>query len=172
MSTAYNLPQISYWIAYRGLPHYAFQAVEKAVGMWTKTPSAAGLYYYLLACQMAKLEPVNEDAGLYSASSGTFSEYDYFLMEYPEPPPVDISDTDPIALVQQDGGIVLAPHFSSIVRHRDSGEICYIVLGQSPIGGGTTFRTIMAAGANANLGLGPVPRQGLFLDRVRQALTS
>jgi len=172
MSTAYNLPQISYWVAYRVLPYYAFQSVEKAIEAWTKTTTSAGPFYYLMACQMAKLEPVHEDARLYSAALGTLGDYDYYLLEYPVPPPVDMSGTDPVTLAQQGAGIVLAPHFSVIVRHRVSHDVRYFVLGQAPLGGGTTFRSVTAAGANANLGSGPAPQRDLFLGRVSQALTA
>lgn len=172
MSTAYYLPQISYWIAYQVLPHYAFEAVDKAIDMWTKTPATAGPFYYFMACQMAKVEPILEDARLYSASSGAFDGYDYYLMEFPTPPPVDLSNTDPATLAQQDSGIVLAPHFSVIVRDRDSHEVRYFVLGQAPLGGGTTFRKVTRSGANANMGPGPAPQRDLFLNRVREALAA
>lgn len=172
MSHAYNLPQISYWVAYHVLPHYAFQAVEKAIDTWTKAPTSAGPYYYLIACQMAELEPVPEDARLYSAVSGVLGDYDYYLMEFPTPPPVDMSGTDPVTLMQQGAGIVLAPYFSIILRHRTSQDLRYFVLGQAPLGGGTTFRTVTASGANANMGPGPAPQRDLFLNRVRQALAT
>jgi hypothetical protein len=172
MSAAYSLPQISYWVAYRVLPHYAFQALEKAIETWTKTPTAAGPYYYLIACQMAELEPVREDARLYSAAHGALGDYDYYLIEFPTPPPVDMSGMDPVTLAQQGAGIVLAPHFSIIVRHRVSQDVRYFVLGQSPLGGGTTFRSVTASEVNANMGPGPAPQRDLFLDRVRQALAA
>lgn len=170
MTTAYSLPQISYSVAYRVLPHFAFQAVERAIETWTRTPASTGPYYYLMACQMGEVEPVREDAGLYSATTGLLGDFDFYLMEYPVPPPVDMSDTDPLTLVQQGIGTVLAPHFSMILRHRTTGAVRYYVLGQAPLGGGTTFRAITASGVNANMGPGPAPDRSLFIDRVAQEL--
>ena len=172
MSTAYNLPQIAYWVAYQVLPHYSFQALDKAIETWTKTPTSAGPYYYLMACQMGGFEPVRDDARKFSADSGVLGQFDYYLMEYPVPPPVDMSGTDPMTLAQQGAGIVLAPHFSIILRHQSTGEVRYFILGQAPLGGGTTFRTITASGVNANLGPGPAPDRSLFLERVTQALAA
>src|SRR5687767_5734067 len=123
MSKIYNLPQISYWVAYQVLPHYAFEAVEKAIETWIKTPASTGPYYYLMGCQMAELEPIPSDARQFSASSGVFGDYDYYLLEFPTPPPVDLTDTEPVVLAQVGSGIVLAPHYSIIVRHRSSHEV-------------------------------------------------
>jgi hypothetical protein len=51
---------------------------------------------------------------------------------------------------------VLAPHYSSVIR--DTDDACsYYILGQSPMGGGTTLRCITADRANCNLGPGPKP---------------
>lgn len=170
MSTVYSLPQIAYWVAYQVLPHYTFKALDKAVQMWTTTPTSAGPFFYLMACQMAELEPVPDDARMFSASTGVLGSYDYYLMEYPVPPPVDPAGTDPVTLAQQGASIVLAPHFSIILRHQSTGEIRYFILGQAPLGGGTTLRTITASGVNANMGPGPAPDRSLFLDRVTQAV--
>ncbi len=46
----------------------------------------------------------------------------------------------------------------------------YYILGQVPIGGGTTFRSVLAEGTNCNLGPGPEPRLDAFLDTLRQRL--
>lgn len=172
MSAVYHLPQISYSVAYRVLPYYAFQSLGKATEVWTKTPTAAGPFFYLMACQMAQLKPVPEDARRYSASHGTFDDHDYYLMEFPVPPPVDLSGTDPVALAAEGTSIVLAPHFSIILEHRTSRDVRYFVLGQSPFGGGTTFRSLNASGVNANMGPGPVPERELFIHRVRQTLAA
>ena len=166
MSTVYSLPQISYWVAYRVLPHYAFQAVEKAIEIWTKNPPAAGPYCYFMACKMAELEPVAEDGRLYSGTSGVLGDHDYYLLEFPTPPAVDFSRAD----LGDPSKQVLAPYFSIILRHRATQEVRYYVLGPAPLGGGTTFRTVTAAGANANMGPGPAPQRELFLERVREAL--
>lgn len=121
---------------------------------------------------MGEVEPVREDAGMYTATTGVLGDFDFYLMEYPVPPPVDMSDTDPMTLAQQGAGIVLAPYFSMILRHRTTGEVLYYILGQAPLGGGTTFRAITASGVNANMGPGPLPDRSLFIDRILQALAA
>lgn len=59
------------------------------------------------------------------------------------------------------GPIILAPYFSSELRDR-GGKVSYYILGQSPMGGGTTLRCVTAEGANCNLGPGPDPTIDLF----------
>ena len=154
----YQLPQVSYWIAYRILPHYAFEKIEEAKDRWTRTPAEAGIFFYIMASRMGGVEPVPHDARMHTVEHGQLDEsHDYYLMSYPIPDPVDSRPE-----------VFLAPHFSVIVQHRDSGEVSYFVLGQAP-DGGTTFRTVTANGVNANLGPGPSPSKDAFLDHVRAA---
>jgi hypothetical protein len=172
MTTAYSLPRIAYRVAYQILPHFNFQALEKIIEMWTNTPASAGSYYYLMACKMDKLEPVGDDARKFAVASGLLGLFDYYLMEYPVPPPVDISGIDRTTLFQKGAGMVLAPHFSISLRHQQTGEVRFFILGQAPTGGGTTFRSISATGANINLGSGPAPERSLFLERVSQVIAA
>ena len=64
--------------------------------------------------------------------------------------------------------VVLAPHFSAILRDAD-GVTDYYVLGQAPIGGGTTLRHV-SDGVNANLGPGPAPSLAAFLASLKERL--
>lgn len=69
-----------------------------------------------------------------------------------------------VSIDQMVGGgtkFILAPHFSAIVR--GAVEVRYFILGQSPIGGGTTLRCILPDGNNCNLGPGPKPELAAFL---------
>jgi hypothetical protein len=163
---AYNIPEIAYLAAYRLLPHYAFKEFAKAQEMWTKTPSSTGPFYYLMACQMNKMEPLIDHAKTFVASSGALGDFDYYLMTFPPPPPIELSGADASAMIKAGRKIILAPHFSVIVRHQTSGDIRYLILGQAPMGGGTTFRSITADNANCNLGPGPAPTSEDFMAHV------
>ena len=162
-----SLPSISYGIAYFVLPHYAFQDCDKLVTMFIDTPATVGPFFYLMGCQMQELEPVHEDAGGFKPHHGELDrERDYFLLQYPVPPPVDFSGMDPTR-VDPEELPVLAPHFSVVIRHRATKEVRYFVLGQAPIGGGTTLRCVTPDGMNANLGPGPGPELEEFLAHLR-----
>jgi hypothetical protein len=162
-----SLPSLSYVVAYFILPHYAFQQCDKLVSMFRDTPESTGPFFYFMGCQMEKTAPVEEDGRQFRAHHGALDEsQDYYLLEYPVPPPVDLSGIDP-AKFDPEQMPVLAPWFSAMVRQRVAGTVRYFVLGQSPIGGGTTFRSVSADGMNANHGPGPEPRLDAFLDRIR-----
>jgi hypothetical protein len=160
---------LSYAAAYFVVPHYAFNDIDKAVEMWTKTPASTGPFFYLMACQMRKVEPdegrVTEFRSRYGDLPGVGH---YYLLEYPKPAPIDLSDRDPMEIVERRESFVLAPHFSVIV-HQDHGAVTYYVLGQAPLGGGTTLRCITPDGVNANLGPGPSPTVEGFLQAVERA---
>jgi hypothetical protein len=162
-----RLPSICYGIAYFILPHYAFKDCEKLVRMFLETPESTGPFFYLMACQMEKIKPVEEDGRGFRAHHGALdSAREYFVLEYPPPPPVDFSGLDPTR-VSPEQLPVLAPWFSAMVRYRDTGVVDYFTLGQAPIGGGTTLRSVTADGLNSNHGTGPEPRLDAFLARLR-----
>lgn len=161
------LPQLCYDIAYFVLPHYAFKDLDKLADLCLNTPTAVGPFFYVMAAQMRKAEPDTEDARRFRWHHGQLSEdLEYFALEYPLPPPVDLSDVSIEQLVGGGTRLVLAPHFSVVIRGR--GEVQYFILGQAPIGGGTTLRCILPEGANCNLGPGPEPELAAFLDAVRE----
>ena len=162
-----SLLSISYGIAYFILPHYAFNDCDKLASMFIETPTSAGPFYYLMGCQMQKTEPVMEHASLFRVHHGDLNgTHDYFILEYPTPPPVDFSGTDPTKLSEEEMP-VLAPYFSAIVRPRQEGPVQYYTLGQAPIGGGTTLRSVTPEGMNCNLGPGPNASLDEFLARLR-----
>jgi hypothetical protein len=117
---------------------------------------------------MRKVEPHIETAKRFRWHAGRFQDgRDYLTLEYPPPPPIDMSHMTPEDLMAGDSPFVLAPHYSCIIR--DSAGTCsYYILGQSPIGGGTTLRSVTADGANCNLGPGPEPTLENFHARLNE----
>ena len=165
-----SLEELSYAVAYFVLPHYAFRDLDKAVEMWTKTPSTTGPFFFLMACQMRKAEPDVNRATEYRSRYGELPGIGrYYLLEYPKPAIIDLSNRDPMEIVEHGESFVLAPYLSVIIQQPDPGNVMYYVLGQSPIGGGTTLRCITRDGVNANLGPGPGPTVENFLEAVGNA---
>jgi hypothetical protein len=160
---------LCYNIAYFILPHYAKNDPKKIIDQWTDTPNAAGPFLYLWSCEFAKTEPKDDEAILFRAHLGKLNiNYDYYLLEYPTPPPVDFSgvDLEDLATDKADDLPVLAPYFSALLHNPNTNTIAYFVLGQSPLGGGTTLRKV---GDDVNMNLGPGPSANLedFLYSLR-----
>ncbi|HEX5219851.1 MAG TPA: hypothetical protein VFZ59_09810 [Verrucomicrobiae bacterium] len=150
----HSLPSICYCVAYYVLPHYAFNDCDKLIRKFIDDAPKAGPFLYLIGCQMLKAEPIRDDALKLQAHHGQLDgTHDYFVLEYPTPPPVDLSAAE----------VVLAPHFSAILRARQQGGVAYYTLGQAPLGSGTTLRSVTADGKNCNLGPGPGPQLDAFL---------
>jgi hypothetical protein len=161
------LPQLCYDVAYFVLPHYAYGEIAKVADLCSNTPTAAGPFFYLMACQMRKVEPVIEDAKRFHWHHGRLREgHEYYVLEYPSPPPVDLSRLSPDELLNAGSPPVLAPYFSAIIHEAPAGAVSYYILGQAPIGGGTTLRSVLREGANCNLGPGPEPRLDSFLEAI------
>ncbi|MBY0456877.1 MAG: hypothetical protein K2V38_06040 [Gemmataceae bacterium] len=167
-----SLPQLCYDVAYFILPHYAANDVPKVATLCRDAPTAGRVFFYVMACQGRGVEPDPEDAKRFCWHHGTLTEGDeYFALEYPVPPPVDLLDLPPEQMFATK--VVLAPHFSVIVRNIVTGAAEYFILGQSPMGGGTTLRRVTVNGRehiNANLGPGPEPKLDAFLAAVRERL--
>jgi hypothetical protein len=169
---AVSLEQLCYDIAYFILPHYAFNELSKVTDLCLKSPEAAGPYYLVMASVRRNLEPTIEDAKKLQWHHGDLSGgIEYFVLQYPTPRPIDFTGA-PLAKFQEarDGlpVIVMAPYFSAVVVKEGQAEAEYFVLGQAPMGGGTTLRTIRRDGANCNLGPGPEPELPLFLEAIRK----
>ena len=164
---AVSLPQLCYDVAYFILPHFAFNDLAKLVDLCTASPGAAGAYYYVMAALARKMEPDADHARRFLWHVGELRPgQDYLALEYPEPPPIDLMNPPFDQLTEGAQPIVLAPHFSAIVREGE--RVGYYVLGQSPQRGGTTLRCVTSDGANCNLGPGPAPELDLFLAAVRE----
>ncbi len=163
------LAQICYDTAYFVLPHYAFNDVVKIVDLCTNSPTAAGPFFYLLACQMRKIEPNFEHAKQFQWRHGTLEgDKLFFALEYPVPPPIDMSNISPEQLIATGKPPVLAPHFSIVIQDPGTKETTYFVLGQAPLGGGTTLRCVERDGRNCNLGPGPEPQLDALLNAVKR----
>lgn len=164
------LEQSSYDIAYFILPQYVFSQLDQLIDQCVNTPTVAGPFFYVMARQAREIEPDIEAAKRFKWSNGSFDETRKFLLlEYPVPPPVDMGDADPVSLLASGNKMVLAPHFS-LILYDGSDTPLYYILGQSPLGGGTTLRQVLNGGMNCNLGPGPPPDRERFFARVREAV--
>jgi hypothetical protein len=162
-----SLPQLCYDVAYFVLPHYAHKEPQKIIELCQKTPQVAGPFFYLMACLGRKVEPDIETGKRFCWTHDALAPgFDYFVLTYPTPPPLDLSDAIDSELLSA-GGLVLAPYFSALIRNKENGQTSYFILGQAPIGGGTTLRSVTADGANCNLGPGPEPVLADFLAAIR-----
>jgi hypothetical protein len=165
-----SLEELSYDIAYHLLPQYAFNELHKAVEMWTKSPCIAGPFFYVMVCDLQKVAPDMNVAVQFRSRHGVLPGVGrYYLLEHAKPAGIDLSDHDPLEMAERGERYVLAPYFSIIVQQADPGNVMYFVLGQSPMGGGTTLRRITPKGANLNLGPGPSPSAENFLRAVERA---
>ncbi len=159
-----SLPQISYTVAYFILPGYAYQRLSKIRELCSQNPAAAGPFFYIMACQLRKIIPNRADAELFRWNVGSLDDrIEYFVIVFPEPPPFVLTTFNPADSARQP----LAPHFAGIFLNRIDKKVRYYVLGQSPIGGGTTLRTVtIDPMVNSNLGPGPSPDFDSFLATV------
>lgn len=159
--------QIAYDIAYFILPQYVYQRLEKIKEL-NATPIMGGVFFYIMACQMRELEPSKETAVRFRWHFGDFDAQTKFTaLEYPAPTAIDLSDKDPLELIESGELPVLAPYFS-VILHGESVPPNYYILGQSPLPGVTTIRTVLEDGANCNCGPGPEPELETFLEAVRE----
>src|SRR5262245_40665769 len=111
-----SLPGLCWVIAYFILPHYAFKDCDKLVKLFVESPETAGPFFYFMACQAQKIEPTKENGLRFRIHQGQFDgANDYYALEYPKPPLVDLSHADP-ANIPPDQMPVLAPYFSVVVR--------------------------------------------------------
>ena len=165
------LPQLCYDIAYFILPHYVHRDFAKLQDICEQTPTSAGPFFYIMACQSRKIEPDIETAKTFKWHIGDRSNGSrFFTLEYPLPPPVDMSNMTTEQIMAARESIVLAPYLSCVIRRGDNAS-SYYVLGQSPIGGGTTLRSVTADGANCNHGPGPNPTLTDFQDHLDQLVS-
>jgi hypothetical protein len=161
------LSQLCYDVAYFVLPHYAFNDLPKISDLCLNTPTAAGPFFYVMAALRRKVKPDMEDAKRFCWHHGQLGDgREYFALEYPTPPPVDMSGASIEQVLGSSTKLVLAPYYSIILC--GSGAAHYYILGQAPIGGGTTLRCMLPEGSNCNLGPGPEPTLSALLDAIRE----
>jgi len=157
---AESLIEFGYGVAYYYLPQLIFADAKRVTGYFDQYKERTGEFIYGMAALARKRELSHEEGDLFKAYRGKLTdEEEYFLVEFPTPPPnPDI--TKP--------GSTLAPFFAALILRNDAPtEPQYYILGQRPFGG-TTLRCVTADGTNANLGEGPVPEVEWFIQALRQ----
>lgn len=161
----YSLPSISYHIAYFLIPPLADETWEMLAHTFAASPPTAGALFYDLGCRAQGVDPRSEDAERFGAHSGELeSGHEYLVLEYPTPPPLNL-DPNNLGCLMAGGLPVLAPFYSALLRQKDSNKGEYYILGQSPMDGRTTLRSISPRPdyTNHNLGPGPEPNLEAFL---------
>jgi len=170
-----TLAELSYAMAYRVLPGYAF-GERHDLKMWSVT-KACGPYFYLLTLGLAygkRPEECDPELGLkFQWHNGQLQDgRTYFVMEYPLTPEhsQNLSEVE-FLKASMAGQCTLPPYFSAMIgRLAPSGEtfddVHYFILGKSPEPGCTTWREMTADGANINRGMGPEPKLESFLERL------
>jgi hypothetical protein len=163
---------LTYATAYFVVPQYAFNQADQFTSDFVKAPDLAAKFFYVAACQAHNTDPNPEDAARVRGYTGLLDDrHDYYLIEYPPFPPVDLlasadAGGPPNAgLPEEAGTYVLAPYFSAAVVERETGDLRYFVLGQSP-DARTTLRGVTPT-TNANLGPGCEPTREAFLGLLR-----
>jgi hypothetical protein len=165
-----SLQRICYDMAYTALPHCAFNDCDNLIKRFTEPGLPVGTILYISVCQALKLNIVRDDAKRFREHFGQLDDTrDYYILEYPTPPPVELSNID-MGNLPPEQIPVLAPYFSAVVRDRETKRINYFTLGQAPMGGGTTLRAVTANNENCNLGQGPEPRLDAFLAVLRKQI--
>ncbi len=153
--------------AYTAMPYSAYNDCDNLIKKLTEG-LPVGAFFYITVCQALKINIIREDAKRFREYFGKLDDArDYFVLEYPTPPPVDLSGVD-LGSMPPEKRPVLAPYFSTVVRHRQTKAVNYYTLGQASVGGGTTFRAVTADNCHLNLGPGPEPQLDAFLSLLRR----
>lgn len=171
------LPPVSrlhYTLAYQVFPEHVFQKTEQFLQMGTKSVKLPGPYFLLRTASQLGVNPEQHSDWMVEQSNklkwhrGELSDgRDYFVMEFPDPEPIDhLTEKDLITRFKD--GLVLAPHFAGVIGRMNSAETqlhdsAYYVLGQRPLGG-TTLRQVSKSGSNLNLDQGPPPQLKPFIE--------
>ena len=161
-------PNQSYQVAYFGLPKLAYGDMDRVKEIWEKDPDDAGSVAFSTACELLEKEPSPELVEHFKAVKHKVAGVIFHVLIHPDPEPVDFSDLDPMDVMQSDITVNLAPHMSCIAYDPAGDHATVYVLGQAPVGGGTTLRKVTSNGTNHNLGPGPEPKVDYFLDAIWQ----
>jgi hypothetical protein len=158
--------QIAYDMAYFALPRRAHADPEELRADFEDSPDLVALDYFRQAAKNRVAQPDEQDLrALRGHIVQLDTERDCLVIEYPKFPAVDLLTT-PDALSPDAGPYVLAPYFSAVVIDRDTREVRYFVLGQSP-DARTTLREVSPQ-MNTNLGPGCKPELVALLELLRQ----
>jgi hypothetical protein len=166
-SDAHDTAQACYAMAYFVLPDYITRGAEALADRLSRSPIEAGTFY-MMACALKGLEPRMELLRSFPVHRGDLDNTTRFcIVEYPNPPAVDLSDLSLEEMFALGDKVVLAPYFSAILWDR-SESVRYFVLGQS-LHGFTTLRSV-TPDTNANLGPGCEPELEEFVALLRDCL--
>ena len=151
-----NTPLMCYKMAYIVLPQELHQNPTATLDRIRSQPDTAGVLFYTKACRSSGCLPKRQDASAFRTHMGRLSpNQEYFIIEYPSPPPPRLDTGMP----------VLAPYFSAAIVNETNRQPAHFVLGQA-LTGGTTLRTVKD-GVNANMGSGSEPTLDAFLQLLR-----
>jgi hypothetical protein len=135
--------EVAHHTAYTVMPRHTSDR-DRLIGEFAEEPDLTAVRWYLEAAKILGRIAVREDVAQLRGHTGRLdADRDYYLIEYPRFPAVDLVaslDTDGntnAALSAVAGRHVLAPYFSAALIDRETREVRCFVLGQSddPPGG-------------------------------------
>ncbi len=164
-----SIEQTSYDAAYFVLPGYAHGPAAKLDELYRQWGENLGAFFYVMARKMRDAAPSAEDAKRYRWHHDSLpGGRAYHVLQFPVPPPFDAAAMLAALSTKAGRPPPLAPHFAAVLYALD-GTPSYYVLGQNPIGGGTTLRSVAFPGGNmvnSNLGPGPAPDLAEFVGAI------
>lgn len=163
------LERLAYNAAYFVVTHCVFHDFERFISICRQHPEMVSPYLLAMACQVTQIKPPASPIKFVDCHFGNLAQQEYLALEYQTPRAIDFDDEDPMQRLMAGNDMVLAPYFSVVLFDSQS-EPRYFVLGQAPLGGGTTVREVTSAGTNSNRGPGPSPKLELFLAAIANSI--
>ena len=155
--------ELCYLSAYDALP----TAYQNAPMEFWKTYSSAtqpAYAWYLQMCLLTGTKPDHYAGSTFRWHQGHLQNgRGYLVLEYPAPPSVELSIEEFDEGDRTPKDMRLYPFFSALLPEIPGHPAACYALGQSPVDEMTTLRWCRSA-AHYNLGRGPEPRLGEFLD--------
>jgi hypothetical protein len=161
--------EVAYYAAYTLVPRYASDR-DQLVGDFAEAPDLTAIRWYIEAAKMLGRVADRDDVAQLRGHTGRLdADRDYYLIEYPRFPAVDLlASLDAGGLPAGTGAYVLAPYFSAALLDREAREMRYFVLGQSP--DARTMVREVTPEMDANLGSGCAAEREALLSFLRQRL--
>lgn len=176
-----ELAHVSYAIAHRLLPPFAFEKFDEFLKLWNdKRPF--GVMLYFTGSKLCNLPSNSVDGRKFTLSTGTLtSSKDYYLIEFPEPPPCNHDQAYSLWLLktppEQRPAIPLAekpligPRKAAIIHDKVRNECSYFLVEQTIRADRNVFRSYNAAYQHHNLGECPTMSTLDFLNRIIEEST-
>jgi hypothetical protein len=158
-----SLYELCYLSAYDALPT-AFQRAP--MEFWSTYSRAVQPAYawYLQMCLLTGAQPSRYDGATFRWHQGHLENgRGYLVLEYPEPPLVELSVDEFDQGDRLPRSLRLYPFYSALLPEIPGQPAACFALGQSPVDELTTLRWCRSA-AHYSLGRGPQPRLGDLLD--------